>query len=54
MGYIDLVIYHVDMVVLDIDTGMGYGPNDMGHDNVDMVILDIKSHSGAGPLSGFR
>jgi len=33
-----MVIFHIDMVILDID--MGYA-DDLGDDSIDMVILDI-------------
>ena len=45
MGYrfgiqcIDVVIYHIDMVILDID--MGYEANDIGDDSIDTVISHI-------------
>jgi hypothetical protein len=34
-----MIIYHIDMVILDTD--MGYGANDMGDDSIDTVILHI-------------
>jgi len=34
-----MVIYHIDMVILDID--MGDGANDMGDDRIDTVISHI-------------
>jgi len=36
---IDMVIYHIDTVILDID--MGDGANDMGDDRIDTVISHV-------------
>jgi len=36
--YMDMVIYHTDMVILDIDQGKA---NDMEDDSIDMVISHI-------------
>jgi len=36
-----MVIYHIDMVILDIPYRYGIWANDMGDDNIDTVILHI-------------
>ena len=46
MGYrfgiwcVDMVIYHIDMVILDIDMGYIWSA-DMGDDSIDIVISHI-------------